>query len=365
MERLALAPRADWRARVEELGFDFHTIDGQLYWDESACYRFSADEIDRLEDATGELERLCLEAVDRVVRDGLYDRMGIPALAHDLIAESWRRFDRNVVGRFDLSWDGDGPPKLFEYNADTPTGLFEASVVQWHWLQSVRPAADQFNSIHEKLIEAWEKYGLKGPVHFTCVADHAEDFGTTTYLRDTCAQAGHETHFLTADQIGWNGLGFVDIEQRPIVNLFKLYPWEWLLEDAFGVHVGPSKVHMIEPAWKMVLSNKAILVILWEMFEGHPNLLPASFDAAAIAGPCVEKPTLGREGEGVIIHRDGLRDSSPGKIYQALAPLPNRNGNFPVIGSWVIASQPAGIGIREGDGPVTVNTSRFVPHYFE
>ncbi|HLF23067.1 MAG TPA: glutathionylspermidine synthase family protein, partial [Burkholderiales bacterium] len=88
-------------------------------------------------------------------------------------------------------------------------------------------------------------------------------------------------------------------------------------------------------------------------------------EPADIVGPCVEKPRLGREGEGVVIHRNGPRDRHPDRVYQALAPLPEFAGNHPVIGSWVVASQPAGIGIREDSSPVTTNLSRFVPHYFD
>ncbi|MFN4087843.1 MAG: glutathionylspermidine synthase family protein [Alphaproteobacteria bacterium] len=364
MERLTTEPRADWRERAEAIGFRFHTIDGQPYWTEDACYRFSEAEIDALEEATVELERLCLAAVDRVVGERLYDRLGIPADAHEMIAESWRRFDRNMIGRFDLSYGGEGPPKLLEYNADTPTSLFEASVVQWEWLQTVRPNADQFNSIHEKLVEAWAKYGVDGTLHFTCVRDHEEDFGTTEYLRDTAVQAGLDTGFLFIDEIGWDGVGFVDRDDRYIRSLFKLYPWEWLIEENFGAYIGPSRALVIEPPWKMVLSNKAILPILWEMFPDHPNLLPASLDPADIAGPMVAKPALGREGQGVTIHRDGPPVAVAGNVYQSFAPLPAFDGRYAVIGSWVIASQPAGIGIREDDAAVTLNTSRFVPHFF-
>ena len=365
MERLPIAPRPDWRERVEAIDFRFHTIDGQTYWNEAACYRFTADEIDRLEAAVGELERICLMAVDRVVQERLYDRLGIPAVAHDLIAQSWKRFDKNMLGRFDLSWDGTGEPKLLEYNADTPTALYEASVVQWDWLQGTRGEADQFNSIHEKLIEAWGRYGLAGRLHFACVRDHAEDFGTTEYLRDTAIQAGIDTAFLYIDELGWNGRAFVDLEDAPIANLFKLYPWEWMMEEEFGRHIGPAGLHVIEPPWKMILSNKAILAVLWEMFEGHPNLLPAAFDPRRIPGACVEKPLLGREGAGIVLHGSGAAGAVPGKVYQAQAPLPVFDGNHAVIGAWVIASQPAGIGIREDDGPITTNLSRFVPHYFE
>ncbi|MBM3486325.1 MAG: glutathionylspermidine synthase family protein [Alphaproteobacteria bacterium] len=365
MQRQTITPRSDWRERVEALGFDFHTIDGKPYWDETACYRFSAAEIDQIDDATAEMERLCFGAVERVIEEELYDRLGIPEQAWPLITESWRRGDRNIVGRFDIAWNGTGDPKLLEYNADTPTALFEASVVQWDWLESARRGADQFNSIHEKLTETWQRYGIEGRVHFTCVRDHAEDYATTTYLRDTCLQAGHDTAFLYIDEVGWNGLGFVDGDDAPVTTLFKLYPWEWLINETFAEHIGPSRIRMIEPAWKMILSNKAILALLWETFEGHRNLMPASFDPADIDGGCVEKPVFGREGQGVKIHAGGTRQASPGMVYQALAPLYHIGGRHAVIGSWVIASQPAGIGIREDDGPITVNTSRFVPHFFE
>jgi glutathionylspermidine synthase len=54
-----------------------------------------------------------------------------------------------------------------------------------------------------------------------------------------------------------------------------------------------------------------------------------------------------------------------GYVYQALAPLPSFAGAHPVIGSWVIAGEPAGIGIRESEGLITTDRSRFIPHFFE
>jgi glutathionylspermidine synthase len=373
MERLSVASRGDFAERAAALGFKFHTIDGQPYWTEGAAYVFTAAEIDALEEATAELERLCLIAVERVVKEGLYRRFGLDDHAARLIDESWRRFDKNLYGRFDLSYDGSGPPKMLEYNADTPTALFEASVVQWEWLQSLYPTADQFNSIHEKLVDAWRRFGLAGPVHFACVRDHDEDRGTLDYLRDTAQQAGVETRFLFMDEIGWAAPDFVDMEGEPITTLFKLYPWEWLLGESFAAHLHESGARFIEPPWKMLLSNKAILPLLWEMFEGHPNLLAASMRAEDIDGAIVAKPALGREGSNVrILERAGagpsLATDGPYAevplVYQALHRLPVFADNHVVIGSWVVASQPAGIGLREDSGPITRNTSRFVPHLF-
>lgn len=49
-------------------------------------------------------------------------------------------------------------------------------------------------------------------------------------------------------------------------------------------------------------------------------------------------------------------------IFQSMFSLPAYDGRYPVIGSWVIGQQPAGIGVRESDSLITSNTSRFVPH---
>jgi glutathionylspermidine synthase len=369
MERLAITPRSDWPSRVEKLGFSFHSMDS-VYWDESICYRFTAAQIDVLEEATNELHRICLEAVQRVIDGGMFDRFGIPARFIPLIKDSWEREDLSLFGRFDLYYDGTGDPKMYEYNADTPTSLFEAGAVQWYWLEDVFPQADQFNSIHDKLIARWKEGGLRGPVHFACVRDHAEDFVNTVYIEDTAAQAGLQTRRLFIDEIGWTGRQFVDLADAPIETLFKLYPWEWLIDERFSPYLTSEPWQVIEPAWKMLLSNKAILALLWEMFPGHPNLLPTFLDPAHLGGNFVKKPMLGREGANITLSANGHQATTPGDydgggyVYQQFRPPPVRDGYYPVIGSWIVRDEAAGIGIRESNNLVTNNTSRFIPHYF-
>jgi glutathionylspermidine synthase len=369
MRREILTPRPDWRAKVEALGLDFHTSEGEAYWWEEACYAFSAAEIDVIEAATATLHQLCLEAAERIVAAGDFARLRIPEAYREWVARSWRRRDPDLYGRFDLAFDGAGPPKLLEYNADTPTALLEAAVVQWYWLEEVKPGADQFNSIHEKLIAAWAALRRQHPetprIHFAGVLEEPEDARTIEYLRDVCGQAGWPTEQLDISQIGWNGHAFTDLGERPIAALFKLYPWEWLVQESFGPHLLADKLAIIEPPWKMLLSNKAILPVLWEMFPGHPNLLPAFFERDRINGPCIEKPVHGREGEGVLRIAAGQPRLAGGeRVYQALAPLPAFDGQHAVIGSWVIAGEAGGIGMREDRTPITTNQSRFVPHYF-
>lgn len=372
MQRQALPPRPDWAASVETLGFDFHTLDGAPYWDESAYFEFSAAQIDAVEDAADELHRLCLEAVERVVTEGLYDRLGIPDAVSGLIEASWRRRDPHLYGRFDLAWDGTAPPKLLEYNADTPTALFEAAVVQWQWLQDRFPDADQFNWIHEALVDRWGQMGLGDRLHLVASAGHGEDQGTVRYLEATALEAGLSCKVLAVEEIGWDGQGFLDLEDEPIASLFKLYPWEWLLREEFGNHVARANTRFVEPAWKVLLSGKGILALLWEMFPGHPNLLPASREAGALTGKVVRKPLFGREGGNVaILDAAGLLvDEAPGPygeegwVYQAYAPLPRSVAGHVVAGVWVVGDKACGLGLREDAGAITRNSSRFLPHLF-
>lgn len=378
MIRLERSPRPDWIQKVEEFGLTFHTIDGEPYWTDSAAYRLEPGEIRELHRATLELQTLCLEAVDRLICRNELSRLEIPPQAHKAIAESWQRQEPSLYGRFDLRYDGSGPPKLLEYNADTPTSLLEAAVIQWHWVQEAEPEADQFNSIWEDLVARWaslkEQGALNGErVHFACQGP-MEDVMTTAVLMDTAQEAGLKVGLMPMRKIGWDldHSRFVDQELQPIRTLFKLYPWEWLLEDKFAakaldVYAGLT---WIEPIWKMALSNKAILAILWEMFPEHPNLLPAFLDGPHGMTDYVRKPFLGREGSNISIfqsgdeiHIDGPYDRG-GSVCQSYAPLPVFEGNHAVIGSWVIGGKPAGIGIRESDGPITEDTARFVPHFF-
>jgi len=234
VKRIDLSPRSDWQEKAEACGFMYHTIDG-TYWDESVAYEFSMSQINELERVTNELHQMCIKAAEWIIKKDLFAKMGI-AHAKERILKSWNADDYHVFGRFDLRYDGKTAPKLYEYNADTPTALFESSVFQWEWLRDVFPRRDQFNSIHEKLIERWKDCPARD-VYFTCVRDHKEDLGNTLYMLDVAKQAGIEARHIFVDDIGWNGTEFTDLDENPIPALYKLYPWEWLIAEEFGEHL--------------------------------------------------------------------------------------------------------------------------------
>jgi glutathionylspermidine synthase len=371
MERLALEPRPNWPRRVESHGLLYHTLGGEPYWDESACYQFRPAEIDNLEAATETLHQMCLEVVQEVIEDRSFGLFFIPEQFEPLVVRSWEQQQFSIYGRFDLAYDGGGPPRLLEYNADTPTALVEAAVAQWFWLQDIDPRGDQFNSIHEKLLDAWKELHQRdpSPIHFSALGGVVEDYVTVEYLRDTAIQAGFDTDYLDVEQIGWSPVRrrFVDLRERPIERLFKLYPWEWLVREDFSRHILHTSTRWVEPPWKMILSCKSILPLLYDRFPDSPYLLPASFDP--LPGNFVRKPIHGREGNNITVVIDGsvvLETGGPyGEgpfVYQQLAPLRPFAGCYPVLGTWVVRGKACGLGIREGDSLVTGNTSRFLPH---
>ena len=372
MKRHSYQPRAGWREKVESIGLTFHSHEAGPYWDESAGYELTAAEVDELEAAANKLHFLCIDAAEAVIKNNWWARLGIPEVAVPAILRSWERDDFSLYGRFDLSYDGITPPKLLEYNADTPTALVEASVAQWYWLQEVHPEADQFNSIHERLIAAWKTQAGK-TIHFSGIKTHAEDEMTVLYLRDTCEQAGLQTRSVHIEDIGWDKRQncFVDLDNVRMDHCFKLYPWEWLWHEEFGAHLAVDQVQFIEPLWKMLLRNKGLLPVLWQLFPDHPNLLPAYDSVEPLGKSYIRKPKLSREGSniswvenGVMLEENGGNYGDEGYVYQMPATLPDFGGNHPVFGVWVVNHEAAGLGIREDTRRITGNLSRFVPHFF-
>ncbi|WP_267428716.1 glutathionylspermidine synthase family protein, partial [Methylobacterium sp. GC_Met_2] len=389
MRRHILNPRGDWRETANEAGYDFHTSeDGHTVWCEDAAYAFTLEQIEQgLEAPTAELHRLCLDLAAEIAESpALMARLGIPDWAHGLVTRSHRARDPYLYGRFDLAYDGAGPAKLLEYNADTPTALFETAVFQWRWLEDIRASgalptdADQFNSVHERLLARLVEIRARvgDALHLTCMTEFPEDRGTVGYLADCAAQSGLKVRLVDLSDIGLQQKGgrssFVDRSGEPVRLLFKLYPWEWLLRDSFGPAIATSGTTFVEPAWKMVLSNKGILPLLWERYPGHPNLLPAFFEddprKFELGKSFARKPLLGREGANVTIVTDGQVAASEdgpyaesGYVRQALAPIPDFDCRRVVIGSWVVGDEPAGIILRESAGPISNDTSRLVPHF--
>lgn len=397
MQRIDLPERPNWKESAKKDGFHFHSMHGAPYWDETSAYRFTAAEIENLicQPAT-ELHAMCREAAARIAgSEKLMDRLCIPAPHRDFVARSLRDDEPEIFGRFDFIHNGNGPAKMIEYNADTPGALFESSTFQHQWLEEQIDAghlpqdASQLNAIHQALVARFsEIFSPRTDIHFTSLGGHEEnpeDYLVTERLTWAAREAGMTPHYTELEDIGLTTAGqFADAEDRVIRSLFKLYPWEDMLRDEFGAYLATAECRFLEPPWKALLSNKGILPVLWEMFEGHPNLLPAFFAEDVAAGAPivarseealeqghVAKPIFSRQGSTVEIVENGMLaeqsadqdfDEHP-KILQAYHPAPVMGGFRPVLGAWIIGRTCAGLGILEDRGRITQHLSRFKPHF--
>ena len=391
MRRVTHPPREGWQDTVRSQGLVWSTTHGddgieRPWWYEQAHYELTLDEVEVMEAATDRLHRMCIEAA-RFLATGAMGTIGLSPLGFATARESFEAFvdggAPSLYGRFDLRYDGTGTPKLLEYNADTPTGLLEASVVQWFWLEDLFPALDQWNSLHERLMATWQQMSRRleaAPIWFAHHEDEptGEDLMTVTYLRDTADQAGLVTRSTTLGEIGWDDragqfLGRAAGRWEPMRTCFALYPWETMLAESFGAHVEarPNPTNgttWIEPPWKALLSNKALLAALWHLYPDDDLLLPAYLDGPHDMDAWVAKPLFGREGDNIRVRAPGIEIDQPGDYgdegwcHQQWSPLPTFDGNKAVMGCWVVDGHAAGLGIRESDGWVTDYGARFVPH---
>lgn len=421
MFRHPSTPRPGWEQLIHDKGLVYsksHRPDGSTYqyWQENRFYGFTMDEIEVLEAATAILFDMCVEAGDYIVGDpDIMRQMGIPEFTWPQIIKTWNDEPacQSIYGRFDLCFDGVNLPKMYEFNADTPTCLTE-SLAQWDWRTDCRPDDDQWNSIWEKLVYGWQRnlelisrqLGFKPKVFFaySSYEESGEDAFNTATLMEACREAGYSTELIFVEDIelGDDGRFYHgdDARREHIDVVFKLYPWEFIVEEQFGraifhdmENIGKRDTNgnyvggtvWIEAPYKMLWSNKGLAAVLWKMF-GDPQspsydpekaqyLIPTWFEGEQPANltTYVRKPLLGREGANVEIFKDGVKtvevpgDYGGAWVIQAYTPLPtftDESGESwrPVVGAWAIDGYPAGMAIRESQGDVTDNLSYFAPH---
>lgn len=398
MKRLSIEARPNWNQSVEPDGVLWAVTEDGPYWTEAMeqpkFYQLTKQEQQKLEEAGNVCHKMCLEVLTWLFeeassadRDYWFNVFNIPHNYRNLILQSWEDDEWGVYGRFDFIMTKEGP-KLLEYNADTPTTLIESAITQWNWFDDNRSKlpsnVNQFNEIHEALVRHWGDMktdnSVVDKVHFTAYPQ-VDDMATVVYMAECAKEAGHEVEVLPIDQIGVEDDEFIDMNDDVILNCFKLYPWEWIAEDEFGSKVPEFNTRWIEPAWKMMLSNKAILALLWEKYPECEFLVPAYINELEFepkAGETwVTKPLLSREGSNVTFwecQEDGsmVKTKETGGeydngsvVYQKYIEWVDYDGCYPMLGVWMVGEDAVGLGIREDDTTVTANNSRFIPHVFE
>lgn len=370
MKRLVVEPRPGWRAWADRLDYSWHSEGGTCGWNEGVVYEFSTDEAAALLLCAEEVHRMCLAATERVVREGLWQRLGIAEKDVPLIRRSWERQEWSLAGRFDFMLDAHGQFKLIEYNAESALSLVETAKAQRAWLEETAPGDRQFNTLRESLVAAWRSSGISC-AHVAWRPRHREVEATMRFLAEIMREAGITTTLMSLHSLGWDSRRseFVDSQGRVVECCAKLYPWAWMLEERFAAHVAQARCSFVEPPWRHMLGSKGLLVLLWEQFPGHPALLPAFYGKFSGEGNFVSKPLFGREGHNVTIRSGGrVRQQTGGDfdgmplIHQEFVASPQFDGRIPQFGVWMIGGRAVALGIRETDSLIVNGDSPFTPH---
>jgi len=377
-------------AYLEQIGFVWHTDSDESSYLSNQLVEITEAEAEAYYEAGNTLYDMFVEAGQYVIDHNLFHEIGIPFNLIAQIKESWENdVHWHLYGRFDLAGGIDGQPiKLLEFNADTPTALFETAIVQWAILKrNGMDESKQFNIVYDKLLENFQRLvTLEESVDafeeryegwkflFSAIRGSAEEENTVRLLQHIATEAGYETAFAFMDEVEFDSMEGIFYENEPYELWFKLVPWEDIAIEAselgalLGDIIANKKAIVFNPAYTLMFQSKGIMKILWDLYPNHPLLLETSFEPLA-GQKQVKKPIFGREGGSVsIIDADGsVLLSQEGdydafsSIYQAYTPLPEDSEEKRYQAGLFFAYESCGLGFRKGN-EIMNNMSKFVGH---
>jgi len=374
---------------LESLGFDWHTDSDESSYISNELLSLTEDEAEAYYKATNELYDMFVEAGEHILENDLFHEIGIPFNLIEMIKESWESdVHWHLYGRFDLAGGLNGEPiKLLEFNADTPTALFETAIIQWAMLkQNGLEEGRQFNALYESLVENFQRIvTLEEDVSefedkyegwrflFTSIKGNSEEENTVRLLQHIAEEAGFDTEFAYMDEVEFSEEG-ISYQDEMYELWFKLIPWEDIaLEESDLALLLTDIIHnqqaiIFNPAYTLMFQSKGILKVLWDLYPNHPLLLETSF--APLRGKKqVKKPVFGREGGNItildekmqVIEQEDGDYANHKMIYQAYTPLStDSRGNSYQAGVFY-AYEACGLGFRKG-GKILNNMSKFVGH---
>ena len=378
---------------LEKLGFTWHTDSDETPYVADELVIVSEKEAEAYYEAGNTLYDMYIEAAQYVIDNNLFHELGIPFNLVEQIKETWENeIHWHLYGRFDLAGGIDNKPiKLLEFNADTPTAVFETAIVQWAILKKNGLEEErQFNGLYEALLDNFKRLvTLQEDVSnfetryegwkflFTSARGNAEEENTVRLLQHIATEAGYTTEFAYIDEITFSPEEGIEYNGEVYELWFKLIPWEDIaLEEPdlamlLTQIIKNQKAIIFNPAYTLLFQSKGMLAILWQLFPDHPLLLETSFEPLA-TGKQVQKPVFGREGESVrildetgkvIVGKQGEYDNHK-MIYQEYVELPQDAAGRKYQAGAFYAYETCALGYRRGK-EILDNMSKFVGHIIE
>ncbi|MFC3811222.1 glutathionylspermidine synthase family protein [Lacihabitans lacunae] len=373
---------------LEEKGWKWMLGEDTLPYVTKDMVVVSEKEAEAYYEAANELYDMFVEAAEHVLKNDLFEELGIPPNLVPLIKHSWEKdASWHLYGRFDLAGGIDGKPiKLIEFNADTATCIPETAVVQWASLKANGlDEAKQFNTLYESLVAAFEELIGENPTYhpsllISTLPGSPEDDTNMQVLAEAATEAGFEVDFESIVKVDFSSSKGIfkqntkDGSFEKFDYWFKLIPWEFIAWDEpelckiISDICMDEKAIVLNPAYTMLFQSKGILKILWDLNPNHPLLLETK--ASPIKGKdSVEKVMFGREGANVRIvsSQNETLSFTTGeyqeqtKVYQAFTDFPTDAYGSCYQAGVFFAGEACGLGFRKG-GKILDNLAQFCGH---
>ena len=375
---------------LEEIGFTWHTdTDGSKYISDELV-EVTQEEAQEYYEAANTLYDMYVQAAEYVIDNDLFFDLGIPFNLIEIIKKSWENdVHWHIYSRFDLAGGIDGKDiKLIEFNADTPTALFETALLQWAILKANNMDEErQFNNVYEAISENFKRLitlfddtdkfeafydGWK--ILFSSIEGNDEEEATTKLLQQMATDAGFVTKFEFLQNVRFDEEGIYDSDDINYEYWFKLYPWEDIAVDEPELAtmltkiIQNQKAIILNPPYTLLFQSKGMMAILYELFPDSPYLLKTSFEPLKGIKQ-VEKPVFGREGANTkIIDANGtITAETTGpyenykKVYQEYNEFPKDMHGAKYQAGVFFAYEACGLSFRKG-GEILDNMSKFVGH---
>lgn len=378
------------RDYLEQIGFSWHTDEDGSDYIESELVELTQEEAEAFYAAANELYDMYVAAAQYVIDNDLFSELEIPFNLIEAIKMSWENdVHWHLYGRFDLAGGIDGKPiKLIEFNADTPTCLFETAILQWAALkQNSLDEGRQFNNLYEALSENFKRLVTLGEeteefenlyegwkILFSSVRGLDEEEKTVRLLQSAAEAAGFVTNFAYADEVEFDDESGIWFNGENYEYWFKLIPWESIAieESALALYLTNimknQKAIILNPAYTLLFQSKGIMKVLWDLFPNHPLLLQSDFTSLRNVKQ-VRKPFLAREGANVTIFDENGRvvannggEYEEGKfLWQEFNEFCKDEAGAKYQAGVFFAYEACALGFRKG-GEILGNSSKFVGH---
>ena len=386
VDRIIDLPRWDESA-LKEAGYAWYQDGDNHDYLSNEAIMVHRDEIRKFQEASSDLFKMYIKALEYVRANNLWSRLGIPENILKLIEFDLDRNLPHVCGRFDFAGGIEELPlKLIEFNADTCTIMPESAHIQAIMHEQVKEfSKGQFNNLVNDLYMVFKRlknqFEDKVATLLLTSLGYEEDRLNLLVIQEAAEQAGFEVDYADLEDVIFDEDGvFLQREDLYVQYnfVYKLVPWEFIMfeePNLMDILTDLSINHglvVLNPAYSIALQSKHMLSLLYQLFPQSKYLLPSYDSKENLQGKnFVEKSNFGRMGENVKIidSKGAVLAETEGefgdftKVYQEYAKMyADEDGDIYQAQMYVASGTPCCLSFRSRDGHIIDDDSDFVTH---